>query len=1048
MSSENVLNVDGVITKPKQPFLRRGEGTRRRVFASKYKEEAKQKRQENLQKAQHRQTHRTATNVNEVCADGSQMESVTPESRLVSLVNIRQSTFSPEVVKDGPTIQPERLEYTIKDDSVQSILSNDVSTPKRDSNVVEAPLEDALENTVLYSDDRVPEMNDENTVHDVEAQIDGSCRIGDPAMEHSARSHPVEDAERALSLKEARQANWLESQRICEERQWTEAKLQEFEALERQIIQDTEQRLQSTEAAIKKKHVSFQEPWKDAQTVNKTAEFHTSPQEETTLAGKPSSSSLMNRGAFARKGSRHKRGMQQRQQDVEKLKALSASRGVRQTSGSNNAPKRPSPRTTSSSRSIHATSTRPNPANKASSGVELQTPEGFDRTIVDSAYLNQLMSTSLGDTKGGSVIAGEGDENPRHLTERLKLQSERAELENEKIEWQHKQTNAMVQFEAMKAEELKKLKRERRVLEQQSKALMKLPSKKERSEIEGLEAILDQERKETKSKEARHKLTVERLRDQINQLQITNKELQDEIKWHEEMHLLKENKTQEESEKELPIKVPVAEIGTQTESVQGSSPLDGQETYNRNQERWSFRLENPFFSESSYPDQRPNQGLTQMNTETQYRNNESFKIEQTNICNTPGVPPQVPGGVMTQNPVHAEQAQRAYKASQHPGTSFQRVLPPAWNLPVSTPFSSWYPMPELQSNVKNERQWGGYTSQLPMSTPHGMLPFSNSHYGQGAMTIPSFVAQGVHQMPRMTGNDCQGNPPFMYSGETNRFQLPLNDSLAIQNQPLPSRTDSCMNPVKLMDYSKRDPATEDHFPSQRNEFHHKISPSTADWVEANSVHRPPPPPPPENDSSFKLLHPASMPYEENSSLPQRDQITFQGDSTNIKENRVIQNPQTHQSARAKVQEAQGEEGNQDPQVSRFDNGTIKQSFKDGRVVVWFGNSDVKHVHPCGRVEYFYSDLNTWQVTYKNKIEVFYFDIGQVEAHKTNGDKDIIFPDGSIRTVLKNGVELDAGRDEVAEEIRFPKPEIPCNKPEQQLSKKCNRDVRCKYRETA
>lgn len=78
----------------------------------------------------------------------------------------------------------------------------------------------------------------------------------------------------------------------------------------------------------------------------------------------------------------------------------------------------------------------------------------------------------------------------------------------------------MSQFEAMKAEELKKLKRERRVLEQQSKALLKLPNKKERSEIESLEAIIDQERKESKSREARHKLTVERLRDQISQLQV------------------------------------------------------------------------------------------------------------------------------------------------------------------------------------------------------------------------------------------------------------------------------------------------------------------------------------------------------------------------------------------------------------------------------------------------------------------------------------------------------------------------------------------------
>lgn len=97
-----------------------------------------------------------------------------------------------------------------------------------------------------------------------------------------------------------------------------------------------------------------------------------------------------------------------------------------------------------------------------------------------------------------------------------------------------------------------------------------------------------------------------------------------------------------------------------------------------------------------------------------------------------------------------------------------------------------------------------------------------------------------------------------------------------------------------------------------------------------------------------------------------------------------------------------EPSNRDPSVSTFDNGTIKHSYKDGRVVVWFSNSDVKHVHPCGRVEYFYSDLNTWQVTHKSQIDVFYFDIGQVEAHKPNGDKDILFPDGTVRTVFSDG----------------------------------------------
>lgn len=43
-------------------------------------------------------------------------------------------------------------------------------------------------------------------------------------------------------------------------------------------------------------------------------------------------------------------------------------------------------------------------------------------------------------------------------------------------------------MEAAKAEELRKLQRDRRVLEQQSRALLKLPTKREKEEIQALEA--------------------------------------------------------------------------------------------------------------------------------------------------------------------------------------------------------------------------------------------------------------------------------------------------------------------------------------------------------------------------------------------------------------------------------------------------------------------------------------------------------------------------------------------------------------------------------
>jgi hypothetical protein len=58
------------------------------------------------------------------------------------------------------------------------------------------------------------------------------------------------------------------------------------------------------------------------------------------------------------------------------------------------------------------------------------------------------------------------------------------------------------------------------VLEQQSKALLSLPSKKEKAERDGLQAQIEKERADAKAAAARHRLTVERLRCQIKELQV------------------------------------------------------------------------------------------------------------------------------------------------------------------------------------------------------------------------------------------------------------------------------------------------------------------------------------------------------------------------------------------------------------------------------------------------------------------------------------------------------------------------------------------------
>eukprot|EP00879_Flechtneria_rotunda_P016497 GHRR01017265.1.p1 GENE.GHRR01017265.1~~GHRR01017265.1.p1 ORF type:complete len:545 (+),score=240.41 GHRR01017265.1:917-2551(+) len=116
---------------------------------------------------------------------------------------------------------------------------------------------------------------------------------------------------------------------------------------------------------------------------------------------------------------------------------------------------------------------------------------------------------------------------------RTELEKAATRLEQERQAWERQKATAQASIEAWRAEEAKRLNRERRVLEQQSKALLKLPSKKEKSALAAVEAQLEQERNETRAAAARSRLTMDRLRCQIKELQDQNNELHEEVRWHE-----------------------------------------------------------------------------------------------------------------------------------------------------------------------------------------------------------------------------------------------------------------------------------------------------------------------------------------------------------------------------------------------------------------------------------------------------------------------------------------------------------------------------------
>lgn len=83
------------------------------------------------------------------------------------------------------------------------------------------------------------------------------------------------------------------------------------------------------------------------------------------------------------------------------------------------------------------------------------------------------------------------------------------------------QANVKAGMQAEQSRQQEKLRKERQALERQRGALTKLPTRKERAEVEAAEAVVEQLRKDGKAKDARHKLTVERMRRQIVTLQVS-----------------------------------------------------------------------------------------------------------------------------------------------------------------------------------------------------------------------------------------------------------------------------------------------------------------------------------------------------------------------------------------------------------------------------------------------------------------------------------------------------------------------------------------------
>ena len=83
----------------------------------------------------------------------------------------------------------------------------------------------------------------------------------------------------------------------------------------------------------------------------------------------------------------------------------------------------------------------------------------------------------------------------------------------------------------------------------------------------------------------------------------------------------------------------------------------------------------------------------------------------------------------------------------------------------------------------------------------------------------------------------------------------------------------------------------------------------------------------------------------------------------------------------------------------FPSGVRKEIFEDGFQIIYFVNGDIKQNYPNGKSVYYFSQAKTVQTTFKNGIFVVKFENNQIERHYPDGKKQILFPDGSEKTIF-------------------------------------------------
>nr|CAH8853780.1 unnamed protein product [Trichobilharzia regenti] len=173
--------------------------------------------------------------------------------------------------------------------------------------------------------------------------------------------------------------------------------------------------------------------------------------------------------------------------------------------------------------------------------------------IISTNNSNELLKGELNSSDQGNVTCGDEQSVVKQWINRLEeevkrfkvenanlnkmkteLQDKSRQLETEKARFEENKMKEKKEFEEYKEGEMKKLKKEKRVLEEYQRALKTMPNKKDREEIERLKQELDESRVDMGKREIRWHAALSRLRTRNEELEGERDELKSRISRLEE----------------------------------------------------------------------------------------------------------------------------------------------------------------------------------------------------------------------------------------------------------------------------------------------------------------------------------------------------------------------------------------------------------------------------------------------------------------------------------------------------------------------------------